>query len=206
MSLSDYELYSSAWPAASHWNLHKRTNGDQSLEAFPKGYRDLDCPVCSGLPPWRWEGFVHESQIDGAPQVFATPARLRDPRVRPVPDYIKEHAERFGKMPKERGFKVEFLAFRFTKPRAWKTIPFPVGCCRICGRFGRVARHRVPLDPRYKRPTRRSPGRGVPDLEQWKKAHICRRCRRIEDRTAEGIDQSKEVARLLKELTKRRSK
>lgn len=97
-----------------HYNLH-------SKGFTPSNHtRTLDCPICSGLPPWEW-GYW-----------------------KPHTMYVAPRNEKYRCLDREEGkYCFRYIAFGWRSERRWWK---PVGFmdeCRICGRFARCARHDI---------------------------------------------------------------
>lgn len=89
--------------------------------------------------------------------------------------------------------KILYTAFGWRNDRVWKKLRYPMGSCRVCGKFARVARHRTDPQRRF----------------YSDENDICLKCARKENRPLSGLTDSqfmREIVKKIREANPRRNK
>lgn len=132
MSLEDYLDNESSKGLGISWSIRISVrNGATYKDAFRHCHyichsaemkienedRDLDCEICSGLPPWEWT---------------VTKA------------YVRAYKpESYGYQNNKLKYNIVYTAFAWRTPRIFKKTVFLFDKCRVCGSFRRCARHKA---------------------------------------------------------------
>lgn len=155
------------------------------MNEIPNEIRDLDCEICSGLPPWQWsQSPVHVEII---------PYNKRDNR-RGRFEYSDIHGRTALRDAPKKYVVLMGGNFGWRMDRVWRFIDPLIGKCRVCSRWARVARHKVLEGPGVKWDDR--------GTDAWEKKHVCLKCIRKENKATAKLNQHKEIKRLIRELKK----
>ena len=149
--------------------------------------RVLECPVCSGLPPWDWDdGWARDTR--------AYPLHGNEWRESGRDAFPPIDAMWTRECMYKNGYVVVYLAFGWRKYRVWKVLDKPYCKCRVCGKFRRIAAHK------FHHGWERNPHWSETGYSRYERDSICLKCVKKENKAAKRVDQLIEANRLIKLL------
>lgn len=158
-----------------HWCLHQKECAIHQKEKL------IECEVCSGLPPWEWkDNFV---EVEVWPRSHFDCKYFGGQKDLCPPPIIGHCLDRDGG-----NYIILFRAFGWRNFRVWGYVDHPIAKCRVCQKWGRIARHRLTREGGY---------------DEYVANSICLHCIKRKNKQYAQLDQSTEVNRLIRRIQRR---
>lgn len=168
-------FYSVQW----HLNLHSKNFHISEKTKY------LDCPICSGLPPWEWGELGMDVYVEVWPFGITSWGRKKNIYGTPSPDAYDQSLNKYG-------YGIYYLAFGWRKLRLWGVSKVPIGLCRVCQKVRRVAAHKL-----------RNYNQSNNPMRDWEETCICLKCVKKENRRKPSPKDKEEVTQMVKKLISR---